>query len=29
MIRLLTLILSFIAYNDEKQHREWQRTKGE
>lgn len=29
MVQWLGLILAIIAYQDEKKHREWQRTKGE
>lgn len=29
MIKLLGLVLAFVAYNDEHDHRKWQRTQGE
>lgn len=29
MIKILGLLLAFVAYQDESKHREWQRTQGE
>lgn len=29
MVQWIGLLLAFVAYNDEKKHREWQRKQGE